>query len=159
MVEESKGEKQLLKEGNWFSRFFFLHLNKICDLGGERPYQVQDLFRISGELCTIAFRDVKSRFEETDSSDRGYLIKIMLTVKKYMLGGGLNFAYVNFVQILSPVFINYFLDWISNPRAEIWKGYVYAAVLSIILYNRAFASQHAMQFLHEGAVIMNNYVG
>ena len=58
-------ENVQLFEGNWAKRFIFVHLNKILNIGGKRPYQVEDLFEISGKLTTMAFNDVRPYFEDS----------------------------------------------------------------------------------------------
>ena len=33
-----------LKTGSWFGQRLLLYVNKVIDIGGERPYQFKDLF-------------------------------------------------------------------------------------------------------------------
>ena len=155
-----KPRPTLFENQNWFYKFFLNHLNKICNIGGKRPFQVEDLFEVADDMKTKAFDDMRAFYEEAaGNKKRSFFISLMLSVRYYLLKGGSSHFFVNLVQILTPIFLKYFLDWLQLEVYDLWKGYVYAAVLSTVLIMRAFSSQHAMQNLHRGSVVINNYVG
>ena len=120
-----------------------------------------DLFNVTGDFTTAAYKDFREYFyaKAVTAKPNGYFKILLLSVKKYVLVGGMFFFFVNIIQVLTPVFIKLFLDWLQNPLAEDWKGFVYATVLTCVLITRAFLSQNAMQLLHSGAIVINNYIG
>jgi ATP-binding cassette subfamily C (CFTR/MRP) protein 1 len=150
-----------LFDGNCFTRFFLMHLNKVCDLGGSRPFQMSDLFEVAGDFVHLGYSNFKRSYTEqlAKKPNRSFFTITMVSIKAYLLPGGILFFFVNAIQVLTPIFIRLFLDWLQAPNAEVWKGYVYAAILSTVLIFRAFFSQHAMQYLHSGTAVVNNYVG
>jgi ATP-binding cassette subfamily C (CFTR/MRP) protein 1 len=143
------------------SKLFLTHLNKVCDIGGERPYQFADLFETSGRFCHYAYNDFKIIVQKfiSDHPDKSFFGVLMRGVKRYLLEGGALFFFVNGIQVLTPLFLKQFIDWVDNPTAANWKGYMWAGLLAFVLVTRAFVSQHSMHCLHSGAVVINNYVG
>lgn len=159
MIEHSTDKKKLF-DGNWFTRFFFIHLNKVCDLGGSRPYQMGDLFEVNDNFKTIAYENRRKYFADgAVNKKRSFLNVLIGSCKRYFLVGGTCFFFSSFIQIITPIFLLYFLDWIQRKEYKVWEGYVYATILFVVGITKSMLAQHAMHTLHQGACVISNYVG
>ena len=58
MEEKRTGD---LFSSNCMARLLLVYLNKICDLGGKRPFQFTDMFRVYGSLLHLDYSDVKDK--------------------------------------------------------------------------------------------------
>ena len=92
--------KPLLMSGNFLSRHFFCFMNKVLKIGGQRPYQFEDLFELNDD---VKFKQNYARFKEwkVDVVKKNPTISVKMLMFRWGLPFWLKgFIYYNFGQLI-----------------------------------------------------------
>jgi hypothetical protein len=160
-VSDQTTDKRPLFEGKCLSTVFFTQFNKIIEVGSKGKFTEKDLFKIDSTLVPSDYPTFKAYLENnrTAHPNRSFFFILMGSIKKYIYIGGAIFLFIDSFQCFIPIFLRLFLNWIEDPEAASWKGYVYAAVLTSVTLSRTFWAQYGAQLLNIGSISLNNYIG
>ena len=157
---ESKNGQENYEEPGLINFFLFLHINKIVNLGAKKLYQFDMLYK-PPSITTHEYNDknFKDRVlkEFNENQNRSYLVLILRhCFKAYLwviLLGCLNYGF----QVLSPIFVKLFLEWLSEPETEDWHGWVYGTVLIFVSFSKPFF-HHKRMLRYHSLVIQSQLV-
>ena len=161
-IEDCEDNSTIRLEGNSCLRdFFFIFLNKIINSGSKFPYQLKMLYKVNNDF--IFAPDAKQfkifLTEKLRNNGKFTYLTLWWYFRKYVGLGSFQIFCADFVQILFPIFLKKFVNWLIEENSEQHKGYVFLAVLVLTMIVKTFFTRKGILNYSRAHSMISNRLG
>ena len=155
-----------LETKNFFSKFFLSFLYKIIKTGSKQPYQEQMLYKVGKNFIysqsgAIFAQKVNDRKLLPNPLTLSFLMK---STPNYFLKGFL-FTFLAYLsQIIIPLYMKNFIDWLTKRgveghRKDLFEGFYYAGIMGFMMFLKALFLGQGNLNISRSMVHINNLIG
>lgn len=155
-VEVKDNTNTPLEPQSCFSSFFYTYLNKVVESGSKIPYQFKMMYKPSklhrheGEV-----EKFEAYLNDTISKGGDFSFNMVYYFcRKKLLLGAFYLTIALFMQVLIPIFLKQFIEWLSKENLEENEknnGYIFMGILAVTLVSKTFIGPRGMMLLARGA--------
>lgn len=135
------------EDESFFSKIFFLHLNKIVDRGSKTPYKFEMLYELDDQLLYADFEEFNAFFSKNiEKYKKDVLGAIFAYNRKYFALAHVAFFFRYVGECSFPLLIKQILNWFelqAAGQATMFDGYYYAAMITVYVFVRSYCGLFA----------------
>jgi len=135
------------EDESFFSKIFFLHLNKIVNRGSKTPYKFDMLYELDDQFLYADYEEFNAFFNKNIEKYRKDVLGAIFTYnRKYFALAHVAFFFRYVGECSFPLLIKQILNWFelqAAGEATMFDGYYYAAMITVYVFIRSYCGLFA----------------
>lgn len=130
---ENLREIYLDKYEPWYVLLMQTWVNKIVNRGCQKPYQYEDLYKLSDDYSTEKTFPIFLEYYLANR-EKKHLFNIMVGFRSgWYVSGWLAFAFNYIILAFAPFCMKKIIGWLADDNADDYVGWMWAGIFSFIL--------------------------